>query len=674
MNRYEKKELKGIGMTTVAIAVLCLLAQPALAAPVVSVEPSYISVLQGENFTVNITVDPGGTDEVMAAQYNLYFNNSLLNATKQEKGPFLSQDGASTSIFTNVINNTLGMTKYGESRTGVDYGVTTPGVLTTISFRAVEPGICSLNLSNVKLSDPLAQPILGVLVNDGTVEINESIFIISGFVSYNDGSPVNNPNVTITNINTTEVFIAETSVGSNYYQVSTNLLHISKGDVLHFNATDNIGNSSEFNHTVTEAEINAAGFSQDITIYVPDTSPPVITNISAIPTKDSANITWETDEASDSLVKYGIGPGNYTKTVYNASYVTYHSISIADLTSNTTYYYVVNSTDPSTNSAQSSEHSFTTFADIVIKIGDADAVSGENVTTSIVITNITNVGIVDISLTYNQSLVHVIAVDDTDFDVLEFTIDNTSGVTRIGALQTVSAGLYGNVRLANVTLKAVGGGGNSCTLNLTINELKEASPEEIPIPATTHNGTFTIAEVTPPEVTNPIANPVFIPEDTDFDPRWGETSQLNVTVTDDCGVADVYINLSTIGGLSDQPMTRIPGTDIWTVTVNASIGTALYNVSYLPHNLTVSATDIFENANTSVSIQLTAVLNGDVSMNGEVSIFDASYIRKYMFGKTGFEMMDECVGEVSGNGVVSLYDSMYLSKHVLGEVGYETLH
>ena len=665
---------KEIWVTLVFIATLCVVVQTASAAPVVSVEPSYVSVLQGENFTVNITVDPGSTDEVMGAQYNLYFNNSLLNATKQEKGPFLSQDGASTSIFRNEINNTLGMLKYGESRTGVDYGVTTPGLLTTISFSAIEPGMCSLNLSNVKLSDPLAQPILGVLVNDGIVEINESIFIISGFVTYNDGSPVNNLNVTITNFNTTEVFIAETNEGTNYYQATTNLLHISEGNILHFNASDNIGNSSEFNHAITEAEINAAGFSQDITIYVPDTIPPVITNISAIPTKDSANITWETDEPSDSMVKYGTEPGNYTKNVYNASYVTYHSIAIADLTSNTTYYYVVNSTDSSSNSAQSVERNFTTFADIVIRIGDAGAVSGENVTTSIVLTNITNVGIVDISLIYNQSLVHIIAVEDTDFDVLEFTIDNTSGVTRIGTLQTVSAGLYGNVRLANVTLKAVGSGGNSCTLNLTINELKEASPEEITIPATTHNGTFTIAEITPPEVTNPIANPAFIPEDTDFNPRWGETSQLNVTVTDDCGVADVYINLSTIGGLSDQPMARIPDTDIWTVPVNASIGTAQYNVSYLPHNLTVSATDIFENANTSVSIQLTAVLNGDVSMNGEVSIFDASYIRKYMFGKTGFEMMDECVGEVSGNGVVSLYDSMYLSKHVLGEVGYETLH
>ena len=47
-----------------------MLVQSALAAPVVSVEPSYLQVLQWQNFTVNITVDPAGA-EVMGAQYTL---------------------------------------------------------------------------------------------------------------------------------------------------------------------------------------------------------------------------------------------------------------------------------------------------------------------------------------------------------------------------------------------------------------------------------------------------------------------------------------------------------------------------------------------------------------------------------------------------------------------------
>ena len=122
-------------------------------------------------------------------------------------------------------------------------------------------------------------------------------------------------------------------------------------------------------------------------------------------------------------------------------------------------------------------------------------------------------------------------------------------------------------------------------------------------------------------------------------------------------------------------MTRIHNTDIWTVTVNASEGTALrYNESYIPHNLSVCATDIFGNVNNSVGIPLIIILNGDVSNNGEVGLYDTLYIRKYVIGKSGFETMNEMVGEVSGNEVLTLYDSMYLSKHVLAETGFEILH
>jgi len=670
-------KLRGTLLAIVTIAILCIVAQPSLAAPVVSVEPSYQNVLQGDIFTVNITVDPNGA-EIFGAQYDLYFNNTLLTAIEQTQGPFLSQDGTSTMVVTNTINNTLGKTEYGEIRMGdpdVIGGVTTPGVLATITFKAMEPGTSNLNLSNVILSDPLGYEIKPVSRNNGTLVINETHFNISGFVNYSDDSPVNNPNVTLTNLNTSEVFTAETNESSNYYQVLTNFAHISKGNILHFYARDNIGNSSEFDHTITQEEMDAGGFVQNITIYIPDTTPPVITNISVISiTKDSATITWETHEPSDSLVKYGTQSGNYTETAYNASDVIYHSIVLSGLTKNTTYYYVVNSTDPSNNSAQSVEHSFKTFDEIFISIGDADALIGENVTAAIIISNIINVGTADITLTYNQSVVHVTAVDSSDFDFMDAVIDNSNGITRIGAIQAASPGLTGNVRLANVTLTAVGSGGESCLLNLTINELKEAGPEEICIPATTHSGTFTILETTPPLVTNPAANPPDIPEDTDFNPMWGETSQLNITVTDESGIASVTINLSSVGGLPDQPMIRIPGTDIWTVTINASAGTAMiYNESYLPHNLTIRATDIFENVNTSVSIPLTVILNGDVSENGEVSLYDAMYIRKYVIEKPGFETMNERVGEVSGNGAVTVFDSMFLSKHVSGEMGFEML-
>ena len=66
---------KEIRLIIAAIALLCM-AQPALSAPIVSVEPSYVNVLQGDVFTVNITVDPAGY-EVMGSQYDLYFNTTL---------------------------------------------------------------------------------------------------------------------------------------------------------------------------------------------------------------------------------------------------------------------------------------------------------------------------------------------------------------------------------------------------------------------------------------------------------------------------------------------------------------------------------------------------------------------------------------------------------------------
>jgi len=666
-----KKGLRIRLLSIVGIALLCAFVQPSLAASVISVEPSHQNVLQGDIFTVNITVDPAG-DEIMGAQYDLHFNNMLLNATDQVSGTFLSQDGASTMLVTNEINNTIGLVGYGEMRMGVDYGVTAPGVLATVTFKAMEPGTGNLTLDNIIISDPLGGKIPDVLVNDGIVKINGTYLDISGFVDYSDSSPVNNPNVTITNLNTSEVFIAETNESSNYYFLSTNFAHVSQGDTLHFNASDRKGNVTELEHVVTQEEMGANGFVQNITI---DITPPVITNISVTSiTKDSATISWETSEPSDSMIRYGTQVDNYTEMVHNMSYVMHHSIVLTELISNTTYYYIVNSTDPSSNSAQSTEYNFTTHPVIIISIGDVGLIAGETATTSITIHNITNVGVADILLSYNQSVVHVACVNNSDFDFMDSTIDNSSGLTRICVYQISSPGLSDEVRLADVTLQSVSDRGDTCALNLTINELKEAGPGEISIPAVTSNGTFAVTELTPPDVLNPVATPASVPEDTDFDPRWGETSQLNVTVIDESEVVNVTINLTTIGGLLEQSMTRIPGTNVWTATASAPVGTAIcHNGSYLPHNLTVCATDVFGNVNTSISVQLKVILNGDVSENGEVTLYDDLYIVKHLLGKSGFETMNSGVGEVSGNGQVTLYDAMYLAKYVMGESGFEVL-
>jgi len=88
-------------------------------------------------------------------------------------------------------------------------------------------------------------------------------FLVDGWVNCTSGDPANDPSVVISNLNTGEVFIAETDAGSNYYQVVTSSDNVSAGDVLHFNVESG---SSEFDHTVTAAEMASVGFTQNVTV------------------------------------------------------------------------------------------------------------------------------------------------------------------------------------------------------------------------------------------------------------------------------------------------------------------------------------------------------------------------------------------------------------------------
>jgi hypothetical protein len=97
------------------------------------------------------------------------------------------------------------------------------------------------------------------------------------------------------------------------------------------------------------------------TLLVHDITPPNITNVTAIDiTTNSATITWDTDELSDSVVKYGTESGAYTLQEHNASNVMSHSIKLTELVADTIYYFVVNSTDLAGNSNESTEYNLIT--------------------------------------------------------------------------------------------------------------------------------------------------------------------------------------------------------------------------------------------------------------------------------------------------------------------------
>jgi len=100
---------------------------------------------------------------------------------------------------------------------------------------------------------------------------------------------------------------------------------------------------------------------------IPDDTPPVISNVATSDITDtSATITWTTDEASDSVVNYGTSTALGTIELDSAM-VSGHSVTLTGLTPKTIYYYEVESTDSSENTATDDNdgeyYTFTTTSD-----------------------------------------------------------------------------------------------------------------------------------------------------------------------------------------------------------------------------------------------------------------------------------------------------------------------
>jgi hypothetical protein len=92
-----------------------------------------------------------------------------------------------------------------------------------------------------------------------------------------------------------------------------------------------------------------------------DTTPPVITNVSASNiTLSAATITWFTDESATSQVEYGNTTDYGLSTPVNKTIVTSHRVTVSGLEPNTTYHFRVKSKDASCNGAVSGDCNFTT--------------------------------------------------------------------------------------------------------------------------------------------------------------------------------------------------------------------------------------------------------------------------------------------------------------------------
>lgn len=86
-------------------------------------------------------------------------------------------------------------------------------------------------------------------------------------------------------------------------------------------------------------------------VYGVDTTPPAITNVTATPSTTSAAVTWATNEGATSRVDYGLAPDALTATATSPGLSASHSVLLSGLSTQTTYYYRVTSTDGSGNTS-----------------------------------------------------------------------------------------------------------------------------------------------------------------------------------------------------------------------------------------------------------------------------------------------------------------------------------
>jgi chitodextrinase len=103
--------------------------------------------------------------------------------------------------------------------------------------------------------------------------------------------------------------------------------------------------------------------SANFTLSPADTTAPVISSVAVSGiTQSVATVTWNTNEASDSQVEYGLTTSYGTSSTLDSAQATFHSVTLSGLSAATTYNFRVKSRDAAGNLALGSNQTFTTLA------------------------------------------------------------------------------------------------------------------------------------------------------------------------------------------------------------------------------------------------------------------------------------------------------------------------
>jgi hypothetical protein len=163
---------------------------------------------------------------------------------------------------------------------------------------------------------------------------------------------------------------------------SYSLVHTITNRLVNYVIDDGLSEGQEYYYViVAEDDLGSLSYESGPIQDVPDgsggtdLSPPTLTNIGSSGVgATQAMISWDTSEFSDSVVYYkesiidpGVNPNDYDETQGVPTVVTDHEVVLSGLSPNTQYYYLVQSTDASSNTQVSSTSgTFTTGSGPVI--------------------------------------------------------------------------------------------------------------------------------------------------------------------------------------------------------------------------------------------------------------------------------------------------------------------
>lgn len=118
----------------------------------ISVSPAHTTVVEGGAFSVDVVI--GGVTNLFAYQFDVAFDPTMLQAVAVSEGAFLSLGGPTFFIPGTIDNINGAVWASAGSIQGTSGGASGSGVIATITFNAVMPGVSSIVAFNTLLLDP----------------------------------------------------------------------------------------------------------------------------------------------------------------------------------------------------------------------------------------------------------------------------------------------------------------------------------------------------------------------------------------------------------------------------------------------------------------------------------------------------------------------------------------